>query len=55
LAESSWQTSALILQVRDEMAAVLDRITQADPIALEAAVTDDIGSPHAAHALPASG
>jgi DNA-binding IscR family transcriptional regulator len=33
-ADSNWQRSALMLQVRDEMAAVLDRITLADPIAL---------------------
>ena len=34
LEESNCRTRALMLQVRDEMAAVLDRITLADPIAL---------------------
>ena len=35
LEESNCRTRALMLQVRDEMAAVLDRITLADPIAPE--------------------
>ena len=34
LEESNCRTRALMLQVRDEMAAVLDRITLADPIEL---------------------
>ena len=33
--ESNCRTRALMLQVRDEMAAVLDRITLADPIAID--------------------
>ncbi len=33
--ESNCRTRALMLQVRDEMAAVLDRITLADPIAMD--------------------
>jgi Rrf2 family protein len=37
LEESNCRTRALMLQVRDEMAAVLDRITLADPIDLAAA------------------
>ena len=37
LAENNCRTRALMLQVRDEMAAVLDRITLADPIELSVA------------------
>lgn len=35
VAEDECRTRALMLQVRDEMAAVLDRITLADPIAMD--------------------
>jgi Rrf2 family protein len=35
VAESDCRTRALMLQVRDEMAMVLDRITLADPVAVE--------------------